>query len=52
LKAGSATIFGKKTVQATTCSDGTRIVANLSGEEREVEGYGRLPPYAWREESG
>lgn len=37
-------------VQATTFSDGTQIVANLSGEEREVEGSGPLPPYAWREE--
>lgn len=34
-------------VQTTTFSDGTRIVANLADESREVTGYGLLPAQSW-----
>ena len=38
-------------VQATSFSDGTRVVANLSEETREVEGMGPLGGWQWRETS-
>lgn len=36
-------------IQTTTFSDGTRIVGNLSEEDREVEGYGVIPALSWLE---
>jgi hypothetical protein len=36
-------------VQATTFSDGTRIVANLSEKDAEAEGCGKVPALSWRE---
>lgn len=36
-------------VQRSTFVDGTRIVANLSDQEREVEGCGPMPAQSWRE---
>jgi hypothetical protein len=38
-----------RAVQATTFSDGTRIVANLSEREAEAPGVGRLKAHSWRE---
>lgn len=36
-------------VQATEFSDGTRIIANISNEDREVDQHGLLPANSWRE---
>ncbi len=37
-------------VQATTFSNGTRVVANLSDRPQEAPGAGLLPPHDWRAE--
>jgi len=37
-----------RAVQATTFSDGTRVVANLSEHEGEAPEVGSLPPHSWR----
>jgi len=37
-----------RAVQAATFSDGTRIVANISGHEAEAPDVGKLPPHSWR----
>lgn len=36
-------------VQTTTYSDGTRVVANISDEDRETDEFGRLPANTWVE---
>jgi hypothetical protein len=36
-------------VQATTFSDGTRVVANLSQRDQEAGREGLLPACSWRE---
>ncbi|HUT56456.1 MAG TPA: hypothetical protein VNA25_01125 [Phycisphaerae bacterium] len=36
-------------VQATTFSDGTRVVANLWEQTREIDGHGPVPAHSWRE---
>lgn len=35
-------------VQATTFSDGTRVVANIGDWDREVDGLGMIPANSWR----
>lgn len=37
-----------RAVQATTFSDGTRVVANLSEQQAEAPGVGTVPPRSWR----
>jgi len=37
-----------RAVQATTFSDGTRVIANLGDREAEAAGCGVLPPHSWR----
>jgi hypothetical protein len=38
-----------RAVQATTFSDGTRVIANLGDREAEAAGHGVIPPHSWRE---
>ena len=42
------TLAADGSVQATVFSDGTRVVANFSGEERQIGGAGLLGPRSWR----
>ena len=35
-------------VQTTLFADGTRIVANISDEDKDTDEYGRLPANGWK----
>jgi hypothetical protein len=47
---GHEFLSADRCVQATTFSDGTRIVGNLSERDEQIGGYGVLPGYSWRED--
>ena len=42
------TLAADGSVQATIFADGTRVVANYSGEKRDVTGAGGIEPQSWK----